>query len=54
VLSATTRIIKTTVVLRQERADCFTGDFVFALLDKAAAEKVMGGPIPPAWERFCR
>jgi uncharacterized protein (TIGR00369 family) len=54
VTSATSRVVKSTVVLRQEELDCFTGDFVFVLLDKAGAEKLMGGPIPPDWERFCR
>ncbi|MCU0695456.1 MAG: PaaI family thioesterase [Myxococcaceae bacterium] len=54
VTSASSRIVKSTVVIRQAGRDCFTGDFVFVLLDKAGAEKLMGGPIPAAWERFCR
>lgn len=54
VLTANHRIVKSAVRLRQGGEDCFTGEFVFVLLDKAAAEKLMGGSIPPEWERFCR
>ncbi len=54
VTSASSRIVKTRVVLSQDEAECFTGNFTFALLDKAAAEKVMGRAMPAAWERFCR
>ncbi|MCA2980058.1 MAG: PaaI family thioesterase [Myxococcaceae bacterium] len=54
VTSRSSRVVKATAVIRQHTRDCFAGDFVFALLDKAAAEQVMGGPVPPAWERFCR
>lgn len=54
VTSANSRIVKSSVVISQNGEPCFTGDFVFALLDKASAEKLMGGPIPAAWERFCR
>ncbi|MER2562310.1 MAG: PaaI family thioesterase [Myxococcaceae bacterium] len=54
VISENRRVVKSSVVLRQHGEDCFTGDFIFVLLDKASAEKLMGGPIPEAWERFCR
>ncbi len=54
VLSANRRVVKSSVLMRQGGEDCFSGDFIFVLMDKAAAEKLMGGPIPPAWERFCR
>lgn len=54
VLSANRRVVRSAVTLRQQGEDCFTGEFVFVLLDRAAAEKLMGGPIPQAWERFCR
>ncbi len=30
------------------------GELAFALLDVAAAEKLLGGPIPDAWRRFAR
>lgn len=49
-----TRIVRVAVEIRQDGALCFTGDFTFALLERAAAEKLMGGPIPEEWLRFCR
>lgn len=49
-----TRIVKAQVEIEQQAERCFTGDFTFALLDRAAAEKLMGAPIPEAWVRFCR
>lgn len=54
VTSASSRIVKSTAVLSQQGEVCFTGEFVFALLDKVAAEKLMGRSVPPEWERFCR
>ncbi|MFT3710783.1 MAG: PaaI family thioesterase [Archangium sp.] len=48
------RIVKAQVEISQEGALCFTGDFTFALLERASAEKVMGAPIPDEWVRFCR
>lgn len=49
-----TRVVKSAVELRQEGELCFSGDFTFVLLDRAAAEKLMGHPIPDEWARFCR
>jgi acyl-coenzyme A thioesterase PaaI-like protein len=51
---ATTRTVRVGIRLVQDGADAFTGSFVFALLDVAAAEKLLGGPIPDAWRRFSR
>ncbi len=48
------RVVKAVAEVRQEGELCFTGDFSFVLLDRGAAEKLMGGPIPEAWARFCR
>lgn len=48
------RIVKATCEIRQGGELCFTGDFTFVLLERGAAEKLMGGPIPEAWARFCR
>ena len=42
------------VRLLQEGKDVFTGRFRFAVLDRAVAEKLLDGPIPDAWARFCR
>jgi hypothetical protein len=38
----------------QEGSEAFTGDLTFAILDHAAAEKMLGGPLPDAWTRFTR
>jgi acyl-coenzyme A thioesterase PaaI-like protein len=48
------RVVKALVEIRQDGDLCFTGDFTFVLLDRAGAEKLMGGKIPDAWARFCR
>jgi acyl-coenzyme A thioesterase PaaI-like protein len=48
------RVVRTQVVVRQLGQTCFTGDFTFVLLDRAAAEQLMGVPLPEAWARFCR
>ncbi len=50
----TSRVVKTTVEIKQNGDLCFTGDFTFVLLDRGAAEKLMGGALPEQWARFCR
>jgi acyl-coenzyme A thioesterase PaaI-like protein len=50
----TSRVVRTSVVLSQLGEACFTGDFTFAILELAAAEKLMGITMPEAWHRFCR
>ena len=40
------------VRLVQGGKDCFTGTFRFAILDRADAERLLGGTLPPAFERF--
>jgi len=48
------RIVQTRARIVQNDEDVFTGDFTFAILDRAAAEKMIGGPLPAAWEKFAR
>lgn len=48
------RIVRAAVRLSQRGVDCATGELTFVLLDRHAAEKLMGGPVPEAWLRFCR
>jgi uncharacterized protein (TIGR00369 family) len=48
------RIVETQVSITQDGAEAFTGDFKFAILDRAGAEKMLGGPLPEAWNRFAR
>lgn len=48
------RVVKATVEIKQNGELCFTGDFTFVLLDRGAAEKLMGAALPEQWARFCR
>jgi acyl-coenzyme A thioesterase PaaI-like protein len=48
------RIVKTLVELKQEGALCYRGEFTFALLGEAAAEQLLGRPLPEAWKKFAR
>lgn len=48
------RVVEVAVRLSQEGLDAFTGTFQFVLVDQSGAERLMGGPIPEAWKRFCR
>lgn len=48
------RLVKTAVAISQDGGECFTGEFTFVLLEQKAAEKLLGGPLPEAWLRFCR
>jgi len=51
---STRRTVHVTVRLAQNGADVYTGELVFALLDLAASERLLGGPVPEAWRRFSR
>ncbi|AKF08128.1 PaaI family thioesterase [Sandaracinus amylolyticus] len=48
------RIVDVAVRIVQDGADAFTGSFRFVVLDQGGAERMLGGPIPDAWKRFCR
>ena len=48
------RVLTINVELSQESKRCFVGEFNFVLLDKAGAERLLGGPIPASWEKFAR
>ncbi|MCC6335683.1 MAG: PaaI family thioesterase [Myxococcales bacterium] len=48
------RVVRAAVEVRQSGEACFTGDFTFALLERSGAEKLLGGPLPEEWARFCR
>lgn len=52
--SMTTRVVKVSVELRQLEQRAFTGEFTFALLDEASAERLLGSALPDAWKRFAR
>jgi hypothetical protein len=46
--------VRTTVTITQQDEPCFEGEFTFVLLDQAGAEKLMNGPLPPEWLKYCR
>jgi uncharacterized protein (TIGR00369 family) len=49
-----TRVVRVAVDLAQAGEAAFHADLAFVLLDRGGAERLMGGPIPDAWERYCR
>jgi acyl-coenzyme A thioesterase PaaI-like protein len=48
------RIMRVHVALEQGGQVAMQGEISFALLDEAAATKLLGMPLPDAWKRFCR
>ena len=48
------RIVTVEVVLSQGGDDVYSGEFTFVLVDRTGAERLLGGPLPAAWERFLR
>lgn len=54
VSKTSSRVVRSSVRISQEGAECFAGEFTFVLLDRAAAEKLMGTTMPEEWLRFCR
>ncbi|HTN83728.1 MAG TPA: hypothetical protein VL242_08585 [Sorangium sp.] len=34
--------------------ETLTGELTFAVLNRAAAERLLGGPLPEAWRRLAR
>ena len=48
------RVAEIAVRLVQDGREAFTGDFKFVILDERGAERVLGGPVPESWKRFCR
>lgn len=48
------RIVETSVTMVQEEQVTCEATLKFALLDKAAAEKLLGAPLPEQWRTFGR
>lgn len=48
------RIVEVGLEIEQDGERACTGNFKFALLNKAAAERMLGRAMPPEWESFCR
>jgi acyl-coenzyme A thioesterase PaaI-like protein len=49
-----TRVVTTAVRLEQQGDLVFEADIDFVLVDERGAERLLGGPLPEAWRRFCR
>ena len=54
IVKETSRTVDVAVRLAQGGTDAFTGEMTFVLMDQSGAERMMGGPLPEAWKRFCR
>ena len=53
-IRSTGRVVDVDVTLRQLEQCAFSGKFRFVLVDRHSAARILGGPIPPSWERFVR
>ncbi|MBS2023379.1 MAG: PaaI family thioesterase [Deltaproteobacteria bacterium] len=54
IVRSTGRTAEVHVLLTQEGEPAFDGTFTFAIVDRGAAEKMIGGPIPAEWDRYLR
>lgn len=52
VTKASHRVVRLQCEVKQQGEVCFEAQLVFALLDRGAAEKLLGGPVPEGWARF--
>jgi acyl-coenzyme A thioesterase PaaI-like protein len=48
------RVVEVAVMLAQRDEEVFRGQFQFVLVDRRGAERILGGPLPEPWLRFCR
>jgi acyl-coenzyme A thioesterase PaaI-like protein len=48
------RVVEVETSLAQGGVDAYTARFKFVILDRAGAERLLGGPLPEAWTRFAR
>lgn len=48
------RLVDIEVTISQKDAVCYEGKLTFVLLGREAVEKLLGGPLPAAWEKFAR
>lgn len=54
IVKETSRLVTVGARLAQGGEDALTAEFVFALMDRTGAERLLGGPLPEVWQRFCR
>jgi len=52
IVKASFRVVRVVASIRQQGESCYEGNFVFALMDQAGAEKLLQAPLPEAWKRF--
>jgi acyl-coenzyme A thioesterase PaaI-like protein len=50
----THRVVRIAATLRQAGAVAVESSLAFAVLDRGGAEKMLGGPLPEAWLKYCR
>lgn len=48
------RLVDVAVTISQNDVVCYEGALTFILLGREAVEKLLGGPLPAAWEKFAR
>jgi len=54
IVRETSRVMQTRARILQNGEETFVGDFSFVVLDRAGAEKLLGGPLPEGWNVFAR
>jgi acyl-coenzyme A thioesterase PaaI-like protein len=54
IVKESSRVVRVAVKISQGGEACFETELGFVLMDKFAAEKMLQGPIPEEWLRFCR
>lgn len=50
----TSRVVRVDVKVSQKGEECFVATLSFVLMDQVAAEKMLEGPVPEQWLKFCR
>ena len=53
-VKASSRTARVAVRISQGGEECFACELGFMMMDKYSAEKLMQGPMPQEWLRFCR
>ena len=48
------RVVRVEVRISQNNEECFVASLGFVLMDKFSAQKMLQGPVPEQWLRFCR
>ncbi len=48
------RVVRVGVKISQGGEACFDAELGFVLMDRFSAEKLLQGPLPETWLRFCR